>query len=51
METQHDLPVTFYGKTERSNPQDMVFSDGRWIGDSQWRCVKHSDGFTCYAID
>ena len=50
-ETQHDLPVTFYGKVERAVVHDFVRSNGNLIGDSDWRCVKHSDGFTCYAID
>ena len=50
-ESQHDLPVTFYGKLERAEVHDFVRSNGNLIGDSDWRCVKHSDAFTCYAID
>jgi hypothetical protein len=44
----HNLPLRFYGKTTRT---DLAIADVVTGNRFQWRCVRHDDTFTCYAIN
>jgi hypothetical protein len=41
---EHEIAVTFLGRTER--PDARAHDSG-----VQWRCVKRSESFTCYALN
>ena len=39
----HNIKIAFWGKVERDDPRAET-----GVG---WKCVKKSDGFTCYALN
>jgi hypothetical protein len=40
----HSLQIRFWGRTERPDFKDRT---DYW----RWRCIRHEEGFTCYAIN
>ena len=40
---QHTVKITFHGRTERPDAKDRYGVD--------WKCVRRSDSFECYALD
>ena len=39
---RHQIRIRFWGRTERTDPL---------MNTVDWKCVKHTDSFVCYALD